>query len=542
MPSSSSARPELGGAEAPLPGTERPSGSAAWLGAWLPNLLFGVLVVIDTVRLLRHAMWRDEIQAFMIAATSATPVELFAKLKYEGHPGLWHLLLWVITRFSSDPFWMQVLHLVIALGIWLLIWRASPFRPVEKLLLLLSYYLFWEYFVVSRSYALGVLLGFGYVALRTQRPTQRFWPWVLLGLLANTTVFGAIWSLGMAAFFALGNWREWRAMVAGAALYAALVVLAIATMMPAPDVGLYAPAVPKLDASTFDTPLHYVIGAFLPWFAPFVSMSLTWVGGKGAALAATPFGKNPLSEMVGLVSGAGAGSIVQIAVLAAPPLACFSIVRDRARTAEFAAIYLGALLFALVWNFPGAPRHFGFLFVALIGTVWMWRSTVSPAKPVATLWLVLLMLNAIGGLTTLSAGLLPYSQSRNAATWLESHHLEDAFLIGSRDATTSPITGYLRRPLYYLECECFGTYVEWSSRRKATLDLNDIVTRVARGMAAEHKSEAILISNRGLALEKQTVDPNLVFAPIKRFPSALAGDETYVIYRVRAREMAGPAP
>ena len=177
----------------------------------------------------------------MIAATSATPIELFAKLKYEGHPGLWHLLLWVITRFSSDPFWMQVLHLVIALGIWLLIWRASPFRPVEKLLLLLSYYLFWEYFVVSRSYALGVLLGFGYVALRTQRPTQRFWPWVLLGLLANTTVFGAIWSLGMAAFFALGNRREWRAMVAGAALYAALVVLAIATMMPAPDVGTLCP-------------------------------------------------------------------------------------------------------------------------------------------------------------------------------------------------------------------------------------------------------------------------------------------------------------
>jgi hypothetical protein len=54
----------LVGAEAPLPGTERPFGPAAWLGAWLPNLLFGVLVVIDTVRLFRHAMWRDEIQAF----------------------------------------------------------------------------------------------------------------------------------------------------------------------------------------------------------------------------------------------------------------------------------------------------------------------------------------------------------------------------------------------------------------------------------------------------------------------------------------------
>ena len=95
---------------------------------------------------------------------------------------------------------MQVLHLVIALGVWVLVWRLSPFRPVGKLLLLLSYYLFWEYFVVSRGYALGVLLGFGFAALQARRPEQRFWPWVLLGLLANTTVFGTIWSFGLGLF------------------------------------------------------------------------------------------------------------------------------------------------------------------------------------------------------------------------------------------------------------------------------------------------------------------------------------------------------
>src|SRR6476646_8911192 len=135
-------------------------------------------------------MWRDELQAFMVAAASNTPLDLFAKLKYEGHPGLWHLLLWVVTRFTTDPVAMQALHLVIALGVWVLVWRLSP---VGKLLLLLSYYLFWEYFVVSRGYALGVLLGFGFAALQARRPEQRSWPWVLLGLLANTPVFGTIW-------------------------------------------------------------------------------------------------------------------------------------------------------------------------------------------------------------------------------------------------------------------------------------------------------------------------------------------------------------
>ena len=61
--------------------------------------------------------------------------------------------------------------------------------------------------MVSRSYALGVLLGFGFAALQARRPEQRFWPWVLLGLLANTTVFGTIWSFGLGLFYALRNRR-----------------------------------------------------------------------------------------------------------------------------------------------------------------------------------------------------------------------------------------------------------------------------------------------------------------------------------------------
>ena len=178
-----------------MPGASNSAGLGARLRPRVPDLLFGLFVIVNTVRMFRHVMWRDEFQAFMLAAASSTPLDLFAKLKYEGHPGLWHLVLWVITRFTADPLWMQVAQLLIALGIWVLVWRVSPFTKIEKFLLVLSYYLFWEYFVVSRSYGLGVLLGFGFIALQTKRPEQRFWPWVLLGLLANTSVFGTIWSL-----------------------------------------------------------------------------------------------------------------------------------------------------------------------------------------------------------------------------------------------------------------------------------------------------------------------------------------------------------
>src|SRR6266436_3696591 len=206
------------------------------LWSFVANLTFVLLAIVNSVRLFHHAMWRDELQAFMLAAASSTPLDLFGNLKYEGHPGLWHLLLWLITRFTSDPVAMQAAQLLIALGIWVLIWRVSPFRLFEKLLLLLSYYLFWEYFVVSRNYALGVLLGFGFVAVVVFRPKQWLWPWVLLGLLANTSVFGTIWSLALAALFAVRSREEWRALP-GAAIYAGLTVLAVVSMVPASDAG-----------------------------------------------------------------------------------------------------------------------------------------------------------------------------------------------------------------------------------------------------------------------------------------------------------------
>jgi hypothetical protein len=130
------------------------------------------------------------------------------------------------------------------------------------------------------------------------------------------------------------------------------------------------------------------------------------------------------------ILGGGSGNLLfQAAVLALPILACFIIVRDAMRTAEFALTYFGVLLFVQLWQFPGAPRHYGILFVAFVGTVWMWRSSLPPRRAAPSLWVVLLVIAAVGGLTTLAWEFRPFSQSRNAATWIETMHLEDKFLM-----------------------------------------------------------------------------------------------------------------
>src|SRR6478672_204627 len=190
--------------------TSTPTAGSSGLRARVPSIptivsdgLFFLLIAIDIVRTLRHAMWRDELQSFMLASASSSIWDLFLNVKLEAHPGLWYMLVWLLTRVTSDPMWMQVMHIALAVGTWVIIYRWSPFGRAEKILILLSYYLFWEYFVISRGYVLLALIGFAFVALRQYRPRQRLIPWLLLGLLANVHVIGAIWSMALGALLAL---------------------------------------------------------------------------------------------------------------------------------------------------------------------------------------------------------------------------------------------------------------------------------------------------------------------------------------------------
>ena len=88
------------------------------------------------------------------------------------------------------------------------------------------------------------------------------------------------------------------------------------------------------------------------------------------------------------------------------------------------------------------PRHFGIRVHRVCRLGVDVANHGLPARPVAWLWIVLLAINVTGGLTTLAAGLLPYSQSWNAANWLTRHRLEMPFLSAS---TTLPPRGW--RPI-----------------------------------------------------------------------------------------------
>jgi hypothetical protein len=492
------------------------------------DALFLLLIAFNVARTLRHAMWRDELQIFQLGLGSESLGQLFARLKYEAHGGLWANLVWLLTRLTADPAWMQVLHAVLAIAVWIVIYRWSPFTLIEKFLLLLSYFLFFEYFVVSRSYVLAALLGFAFVALRQHRPAAGFVPWLLLGLMANLVVHATIWSMALAAGFVLEERRREPKFLAGIAAYLGLLAIGVATMTPMADFGPWGREI-GLVPSRLNAALAVPLGAFVPIVPGWIEAALAFV--TGAADAVPRFwNPNPLAEVVALTSANSDHPLRLALIYLAPVALCWLIVRRPLRVLEFAVTYFGIVAFAAIWDFAGNARHHGIVFLALIAAAWMARAR--SGNGVASTWALrgVLLVSAVAGMLTFASELRPFSQGRNAALWLRQNNLANAFLIASRDAQASSVAGYLGRPLYYLECECLGTFVVWNGARQSPLSAAQFRDRLARAFRVGGVFEAILIRNRPIA-PGELSDADTPAELLQSFSDAET-DEVYWIYRV----------
>ena len=119
--------------------------------------LFAVYAVLTFIGAANHEIWYDEAQAWCIARDNDIP-GIIAQMQYEGHPPLWHFVLYPFTRlgFTADilPFISWFITLIAA---GLMLWKA-PFRPLAKGIILFSGGFLFYWSVTSRVYCVLVLV------------------------------------------------------------------------------------------------------------------------------------------------------------------------------------------------------------------------------------------------------------------------------------------------------------------------------------------------------------------------------------------------
>ena len=159
-----------------------------------------IFSILGYIGILHHEIWLDEAHHFLLSRDSKTLSELYYNSRYEGHPLLWNFLVWFICKISPTVFVMQLLHFLLSICNASLILWLSPFKIYQRVLLCFSYFIFFEYSIISRNYALG--LSFLLISILLITQSKKNYPLLLisLGLLANTHLFSLVISLFLFVF------------------------------------------------------------------------------------------------------------------------------------------------------------------------------------------------------------------------------------------------------------------------------------------------------------------------------------------------------
>ncbi len=153
-------------------------------------LIIWLSIVIFTD--LKHEFWRDEVRSLSIARDANSISDLYQLLKHDGHPLLWHLLLYVEVSIIDSPLVLPITSIAIALCSVLLFTIYSPFPLWFKTIFIFCGLPLYEYAVMARPYGLSMLLLFIVPILYKKRDRYPLWLSMTLALLANTNVHSLI--------------------------------------------------------------------------------------------------------------------------------------------------------------------------------------------------------------------------------------------------------------------------------------------------------------------------------------------------------------
>ena len=108
----------------------------------------------------RHEFWRDEIRALTLARQAGSPFELFKLIRYEGHPILWYLFLFIGKSVLNDTLILPIISILIGFSAVTIFVFYAPFPFWFRFLFIFNAFPLYEYSVMARNYGISMLLLF----------------------------------------------------------------------------------------------------------------------------------------------------------------------------------------------------------------------------------------------------------------------------------------------------------------------------------------------------------------------------------------------
>ncbi|MGB3532886.1 MAG: hypothetical protein WBA13_05150 [Microcoleaceae cyanobacterium] len=518
--------------------------------AIIENSIIIAFILFGFVGILHHEIWRDEFQAWLLARDSASLIELFQNMRYEGHPGLWHLCLYGLSQITNNPLIMQVFHLFISSIIVCLIVKFSPFSPLHKFLLSFGYYTFYEYTIISRNYNLGVLFVFLFCILYSRDKIKPILLAILLALMANANVFAFILSIALSLTLVDYIYSQIQAnkfshnrqkifislfiLFSGWGLSVLQIVRPLFSQLTV--IRPLEPAAEQIQSGwNLVQELKLLAVAIINIWRSYVPIPLNF---NDDFWNSNILLKNPVFPSIAGVSlGEMIAAFASFLLLL---LAIYLLYKKRL----FLTIYLFGTGSILVFNyliFSGVMRHRGHLFILLVACFWLFKKELSKQHKIAPqqnkidkfrnqFLTVILSLHLLAGIHAYSIDLFyPFSVGRETAQYIKENNLDDLTIISQRYRQAAVLSGYLDKQIYIP-----GTG-EFSSFWKAETQMKDI--NIVEEVIRNNPDDTLLVLT--YPLKSEPVFPaDIQVTELKRFEQQTIEEfeNSFYIYRVREIE------
>lgn len=418
------------------------------------NLLFAAVVTavfagLAAAGLYHHELWRDELHVWLLADSSSSLRDLFANMRTEGHPSLWYLINFLLTRFTHNVVALQVFNLVCgAASVWL-VCRHAPLNKVQKLLLSLGYIFLFEYTIITRIYALEVLLLLlsCHLIMHPQMKRRNLWLGISLFLLTQTLLHGAVLASGLVLLILMREkpkGRQLLPLVAGCA--GILLTLA--------HVGYQSQFASYFDDMYYASAQHNGSWLLRVFTAPMDGIL------PMPAMNADHFWNTHLLRSEGQPILQVCGALITLALLAL----CVVLLRKDKKVLLIWAIVMLVLWVLAAFFFEGYTRHHIQFFFALLAAYWLMpRQEKQSMVPGGALTLMFAIQFLAGAYAFAADWQRPFSNAGRVAYWLTHSEFENMPLCANIDFTATPITYYMGRPAFSAQSASQATWIWWAA-------------------------------------------------------------------------------
>ncbi len=487
----------------PTPGDETVAAAQpAW---WAPALILVAASALLAVCIGAHAMWFDEVQAWNIARASHSLGDLFANLRYEGHPVVWYLPLFALTRVTGNPRAMQALEWAIVTATYAVILFKAPFRLGVRAAIIGGYFVTYEYGVISRSYSLELLFLVGaLVLLARPRPA-----WgrvaVLLVLLTWTSLAGGVLAIALGLVLGAEALRQrkagatrrvWRSPMSTGVVAIGSALAAAVVCIPPSDYHSFALGIPSTPLTTFSSD-RFLVALSGPWrgLVPLPS----GIGRWNTNLLDT------FPQSVAIEALLGVALAVAVAV---------ALRHHRVAFRVWVLGALGYLAFSYVVVLPDRSHYAGEWFVLFLAAVWFAAAPPGEARtetdPLrlrggSALTLGAVVVIVLGAQILATVAILPdqtlheFAPNRLLTATATAHGLQRD-VVSAQDLDAVTMAAYLEQPVYSI---ARGTDIEFfpnderEARGYANLTNARIVCRAA-SIAKQRRHAVALVTDRSL--------------------------------------------